>query len=261
MTPAQLRAAVTPRSKLLMLNSPSNPTGTVYTRQELEALADVVLETKLARPQRRDLREAGLRRRQGDLFRHAAAGAGRAHHHDQRGEQDLRHDRLAHGLGAGAGARHQGDGQRAEPADRQPVQHQPVRGAGRPGRRSGVRRDRCAASSRPGATWCAGGWRRCRACAVRSPDGAFYAFFDVSAHFGRTLGGRKVTDSAEFLHGGPGDGPRQPGARLGVRRRGLRAAVVRRPAASSCNGGLDRLEQWLQVRRSESRVAERNAGP
>src|SRR5438094_3034386 len=31
MTPAQLRAAVTPRSKLLMLNSPSNPTGTVYT--------------------------------------------------------------------------------------------------------------------------------------------------------------------------------------------------------------------------------------
>ena len=45
MTPAQLRAAVTPRSRLLMLNSPSNPTGTVYTRQELEALADVVLET------------------------------------------------------------------------------------------------------------------------------------------------------------------------------------------------------------------------
>src|SRR5438105_2636336 len=48
MTPAQLRAAITPRSKLLMLNSPSNPTGTVYTRQELEALADVVLDTELA---------------------------------------------------------------------------------------------------------------------------------------------------------------------------------------------------------------------
>src|SRR5207253_7150732 len=48
MTPDQLRKAITARSKLLMLNSPSNPTGTVYTRQELEALADVVLETKLA---------------------------------------------------------------------------------------------------------------------------------------------------------------------------------------------------------------------
>ena len=35
-------AAVTPRSRMLMLNSPSNPTGTVYTRAELEALADVV---------------------------------------------------------------------------------------------------------------------------------------------------------------------------------------------------------------------------
>src|SRR3954451_21994549 len=45
MTPAQLRKAVTPRSKVLMLNSPSNPTGAVYTRDELAALADVVLET------------------------------------------------------------------------------------------------------------------------------------------------------------------------------------------------------------------------
>src|SRR5918911_2780917 len=48
MTPAQLRSALTPRSKLLMLNSPSNPTGTVYTRAELEALADVALEAGLA---------------------------------------------------------------------------------------------------------------------------------------------------------------------------------------------------------------------
>src|SRR5437870_10915915 len=44
-SPAQLRAALTPRTRLLMLNSPSNPTGSVYSRQELEALADVVLET------------------------------------------------------------------------------------------------------------------------------------------------------------------------------------------------------------------------
>jgi aspartate aminotransferase len=47
MTPEQLRAALTPRSRVLMLNSPSNPTGTVYRRQELEALADVVLQTDL----------------------------------------------------------------------------------------------------------------------------------------------------------------------------------------------------------------------
>src|SRR5205807_7330607 len=48
MTPTQLRAAITSRSKVLMLNSPSNPTGAVYTRAELEALADVVLDSNLA---------------------------------------------------------------------------------------------------------------------------------------------------------------------------------------------------------------------
>jgi aspartate aminotransferase len=47
LTPAQLRAAVTPRSRLVMLNSPSNPTGSVYTRAELEALADIALEKNL----------------------------------------------------------------------------------------------------------------------------------------------------------------------------------------------------------------------
>src|SRR5262249_42738719 len=48
MTPAQLKAAITPRSRLVMLNSPSNPTGTVYTKQEYEALADVILDSPLA---------------------------------------------------------------------------------------------------------------------------------------------------------------------------------------------------------------------
>jgi aspartate aminotransferase len=42
MTPAQLRAAITPKTKLLILNSPSNPTGTVYTTAELKALADII---------------------------------------------------------------------------------------------------------------------------------------------------------------------------------------------------------------------------
>jgi aspartate aminotransferase len=44
LTPEQLRAAITPKTRCLMLNSPCNPTGTVYTKAELEALADVFLE-------------------------------------------------------------------------------------------------------------------------------------------------------------------------------------------------------------------------
>ena len=42
-TPEQLEAAITPRTKLVMLNSPNNPSGSVYSKEEYEALA-VVLE-------------------------------------------------------------------------------------------------------------------------------------------------------------------------------------------------------------------------
>jgi len=41
-TPAQLEAAITPRTRLLILCSPSNPTGAVYRADELEALAEVL---------------------------------------------------------------------------------------------------------------------------------------------------------------------------------------------------------------------------
>lgn len=41
-TPAQLEKAITPKSKALILCSPSNPTGSVYSREELKGLADVL---------------------------------------------------------------------------------------------------------------------------------------------------------------------------------------------------------------------------
>lgn len=43
MTPAQLEAAITPKTKMLILCSPSNPTGSVYSQEELEGLAEVIL--------------------------------------------------------------------------------------------------------------------------------------------------------------------------------------------------------------------------
>jgi N-succinyldiaminopimelate aminotransferase len=45
--PADLRAAVTPRARLLLLNSPHNPTGTVLDRAELAEVAEVALEAGL----------------------------------------------------------------------------------------------------------------------------------------------------------------------------------------------------------------------
>lgn len=43
-TPEQLAAAITPKTKLVVLNSPSNPTGMAYSREELRALADVLVK-------------------------------------------------------------------------------------------------------------------------------------------------------------------------------------------------------------------------
>jgi aspartate aminotransferase len=43
-TPEQLRAAITPRTRLFILNSPSNPTGTIYEPEEIKALGDVCVE-------------------------------------------------------------------------------------------------------------------------------------------------------------------------------------------------------------------------
>ncbi|MDZ4816353.1 MAG: pyridoxal phosphate-dependent aminotransferase [Verrucomicrobiota bacterium] len=47
LTPDELREAISPKSKMVILNSPGNPTGTVYTRDELEALVEVALEDDL----------------------------------------------------------------------------------------------------------------------------------------------------------------------------------------------------------------------
>ncbi len=45
--PDELRAAVTPRTRLLLVNSPHNPAGTVFTREELQVIADVCREHDL----------------------------------------------------------------------------------------------------------------------------------------------------------------------------------------------------------------------
>lgn len=46
-TPQQLRQAITSKTKLFVLNSPSNPTGMVYTPQEIKALAQVVVDADI----------------------------------------------------------------------------------------------------------------------------------------------------------------------------------------------------------------------
>jgi len=47
MTPEELRAVLRPETKAIILNSPSNPTGSVYSKKELEALGKVILDHDL----------------------------------------------------------------------------------------------------------------------------------------------------------------------------------------------------------------------
>lgn len=46
-TPEQLRQSITPKTRLFVLNSPSNPTGVVYTPAEIQAIAEVVVEADI----------------------------------------------------------------------------------------------------------------------------------------------------------------------------------------------------------------------
>ena len=48
LTPEELRNAITPKTKLLVLPFPNNPTGAILTREELEALAEVLRDTEIA---------------------------------------------------------------------------------------------------------------------------------------------------------------------------------------------------------------------
>ena len=47
LTPERLRAAITPKTKALILPYPNNPTGAIMNRQELEAIADVLRDTNI----------------------------------------------------------------------------------------------------------------------------------------------------------------------------------------------------------------------
>jgi aspartate aminotransferase len=197
MTPDQLRAAVTPRSRMLMLNSPSNPTGSVYTRQELEALADVVLEKNLAvlsdeiyeRLVFGDAKATCFATLRPGLAERTITISGASKTYAMTGW------RIGWALGPVQVIKAMGNIQSqqtgcpcsisqdaalaAVEGDQECVEHMR--------RQFEARRDLVCDRLRqlPG---------------IKSfvPQGAFYAFFDVSAHFGRTLAGRKVSDSTSF---------------------------------------------------------------
>ena len=108
MTPAQLRAAITPNTRLFILNSPSNPTGTVYTPEETKALGDICIEKNvliMSDEIYEHLLYDGAKVQERRQF---LAGASGTHHHRPRLGEGVFDDRLAAGFSCRAGADCQG---------------------------------------------------------------------------------------------------------------------------------------------------------
>jgi aspartate aminotransferase len=244
MTPAQFRSAVTPQSRLLMLNSPSNPTGTVYTRQELETLADEVLKTDVAvlsdeiyeqlvfgdakatcfatlRPQlpERTVTISGVSKTYAMTGWRIGWALGPSHLIKAMGNVQSQETSSPCSVSQYAALEAlQGDQQCVETMRRE----------------FEARRDLVCA-------------RLQKLPGVQSPtpQGAFYAFFRIADHFGRTLGGKKVTDSAGFCQAALESAHVNmvQGSAFGAE------GYVRLSFATSreqINGGLDALEKFLQ---------------
>ena len=105
MTPDQLEAAITPKTKALMLNNPSNPTGMVYNSDEPARNCRRLHETRPLRHRRRDILQAHVRRKALHQFCQPRRGRQGAHYNCQRRFQELRHDRMAYRICRGQQAR------------------------------------------------------------------------------------------------------------------------------------------------------------
>ncbi len=197
MTPAQLQKALTPRSRLLMINSPSNPTGSVYTRPELEALADVVLQSSLAVLSDEiyekllfgPAKATCLATLRPGLAERTITISGVSKSYAMTGW------RIGWAVGPVAVIKAMGNVQSQETSNPCSIsQYAAV--AALNGDQECVEKMRREFEARRDLVI-----KRLQALpGIRCnlPDGAFYAFCDVSAHFGRTLAGQKVTDSTSF---------------------------------------------------------------
>ena len=215
-----------------MLNSPSNPTGAVYTRQELEAIADVVLQTNLAVMSDEIYEKLIFGKAQATCFATLRPGlpertitiSGASKTYSMTGW------RIGWALGPTPLIKAMGNVQSQETSNPCSISQYAAIAALEGDqecletmrREFEARRDMVCSrlQKMPGIR-----------CGV--PEGAFYAFFDVSAHFGRTLGGRKIANSMDFCTAVPGDGPRQHRAGQRLRGRGLTPGCRMPPAGRS----------------------------
>ena len=200
LTPEQLRAACSPSARVLMLNSPSNPTGSAYSPEELAALGEVALEKDLivisdeiyerllygAGPESRFQAFAGLSK---DLFDRTLTVNGVSKTYAMTGW------RIGWTAGPAQVIKAMGSIQSQQTGNPCSISQAAAIAAltGDQGcvevmKREFAKRREYVCERIP----------KIAGLNLTEPDGAFYAFFDVSAHFGKTYGGVRVTDSKGF---------------------------------------------------------------
>ena len=244
MNPGQLREALSPKSRLVMLNSPSNPTGAVYTRTELKMLADVILESNLAVISDEIYEKLVYGESRATCFATLRPGlaertitiSGVSKSYAMTGW------RMGWAIGPSNVVKAMANVQSQETSNPSSVSQYAALAA-LEGEQDCVEKMRREFEARRDLVC-----RRLNAmtgidCPI--PGGAFYAFFKVSDHFGRTLAGRKITDSAGFCQVALESAHVNmvPGSAFGFE------GYVRLSFAASrenLNGGLDKLEELLK---------------
>jgi len=197
MSVAQLKAALTKNTRMLMINSPCNPTGTVYTRAELEALVDVMLTTEAcilsdeiyeqltygdAKPTCVAMLRPGLKDRTITV-----SGASKSY--------AMTGWRMGWAIAPAAAVKAMDTIQSQETSCPSSVS-QAALIAALDGPQECVSEMRTEFAARRELTL--GLLRGIPGLKIPNPEGAFYAYFDVSSYFGKTFGDKKVTDSMTF---------------------------------------------------------------
>ena len=194
------RSAITPKTKWLIFNSPSNPTGAAYSKAEIKALTDVLLKHQHVWVMTDDIYEHLLY--DGLKFAHrrrGRAGAVRSHADHERPVEGLLHDRLAPRLCRRPGAADQRHAQAAVAVDVEPVLDHAVR---RRSRRWTARRTsspRTTPSSSSAATSSCRCSTRRTACSCPKPEGAFYVYPSCAGAIGKTsASGKTIANDEDF---------------------------------------------------------------
>ncbi len=197
LSPEAFRAAVTPRTKLFMINSPSNPTGVVYGRGELEALADAVLQTGVGVLSDEIYEQLVYDGAEATCFATLRPGlaertitiSGVSKTYAMTGW------RIGWAVAAPGVAKFMGDLQSQETSNPCSVsQYAALEAVAGPQESVAAMLEQFARRRRYVLDRVAG----LPEVTCVSPGGAFYAWMNVSRHFGRTLGGRAIADSTAF---------------------------------------------------------------